>query len=179
MHRLFPLLLAALLVHCTAPDPNARADAERWRATADSLEQALARTADVLDDRMYTSLTFQDGNAENAMNFYLTLFDDAQILELQRWGAGMPGAEGTIMRARFSLDGNLFVCSDSPPVHAWDFSPAVSLYVECESAERIEALYGRLAEGGQAPMPLADYGFSERFAWVIDRYGVAWQLNLE
>jgi predicted 3-demethylubiquinone-9 3-methyltransferase (glyoxalase superfamily) len=160
-----------------APAPEG--DADRWRQTADSLRLALDRTIEVLDDRFYTSLTFQDGNAEEAMDFYATLFGEAKVLEIQRWGSEMPGMEGKIMRAKFSLDGNRFVCSDSPPVHAWDFTPAVSVYVECESAERIETLYAGLSEGGQTPMPLADYGFSERFAWLIDRYGVGWQLNLD
>jgi hypothetical protein len=66
----------------------------------------------------------------------------------------------------------------SPVTHAFGFTPAISLFVECESAEELDGAFARLAEGGQQLMPLGDYGFSARFGWLTDRFGVSWQLNL-
>ena len=131
-----------------------------------------------MKSQMLRSLTFQDGNAENAMNFYVELFDNSQVVKLQRWGAGGPVDEGKIMQATFELDGNLFMCSDSPAVHDWNFSPAVSHYLECEDDAELERLFSKLSENGNVTMPLNNYGFSQKFGWVIDQFGVSWQLNL-
>ena len=68
--------------------------------------------------------------------------------------------------------------SDSPPVHNWNFTPAISNYLECESEDEIEFLFQRLAEQGHISMPLNNYGFSQKFGWVTDQFGVSWQLNL-
>ena len=126
-----------------------------------------------------TFLTFQKGDAEEAMNFYIGLFDNSKIIKLQRWGKEGPGKEGTIMHAAFSLNGQLFMCSDSPPIHEWDFTPAVSNYVECEDESELERLFTKLSENGEVAMPLNNYGFSQKFGWVIDQFGVSWQLNLQ
>lgn len=123
-------------------------------------------------------LTFQKNDAEEAMNFYISLFDDSKIIRIQRWGKEGPGKEGTVMHATFQLNGQQFRCSDSPPVHNWDFTPAVSNYVACENEEEIERLFSKLSENGEVAMPLNNYGFSQKFGWVIDRFGVSWQLNL-
>ena len=125
-----------------------------------------------------TSLTFQKGNAEAAMNFYVGLFDNASITKVQRWPAGGPVEEGKIMQATFDLDGNLFMCSDSPAVHDWDFSPAVSTYLECENEAELDGLFEKLSENGDVKMPPNNYGFSQKFGWVTDQFGVSWQLNL-
>ncbi len=128
---------------------------------------------------MITSLTFQDNNAENAMNFYVELFDNSKIINVQRWGKEGPVEEGRIMQATFELDGNLFMCSDSPPVHDWNFTPAVSNYLECENESELNRLFSKLSENGKVTMPLNNYGFSQKFGWVIDQFGVSWQLNLK
>lgn len=125
-----------------------------------------------------TFLTFQDNNAEKAMNFYLDLFEDSKVVSVQRWAAGGPVEEGKIMMATFELNGSLFMCSDSPPVHNWDFSPAVSNFIECEGESEIENLFSKLSENGSVTMPLNNYGFSQKFAWVIDQFNISWQLNL-
>lgn len=129
--------------------------------------------------QMIRFLTFQDNNAENAMKFYVELFDNSKIIAIQRWGKDGPVEEGRIMQATFELDGNLFMCSDSPPVHDWDFTPAVSNYIECENKTELETLFSKLSEKGQVSMPLNNYGFSQKFGWVIDQFGVSWQLNLK
>ena len=113
------------------------------------------------------------------MNFYVELFDDSKIVDIKRWTKDGPGEEGKIMFAAFELNGTPFACSDSPPIHDWNFTPAVSNYLECESETEIERLYSKLSENGDIKMPPDNYGFSQKFAWVIDQFGVSWQLNLE
>ena len=131
-----------------------------------------------MQKQLIRSLTFQDGNAEQAMNFYVELFDNSHIVNVSRWPPGGPVEEGKVMQARFDLDGNLFMCSDSPPVHDWDFTPAVSNYIECDDMEEMERLFSKLSENGRVTMPLNNYGSSSCFGWVIDQFGVSWQLNL-
>ena len=133
----------------------------------------------IIKNQIATFLTFQDNNAENAMNFYVELFDNSKIINVQRWEKGGPVEEGRIMVAKFSLNGNLFMCSDSPPVHEWNFSPAVSNYIDCKNENELEKLFLKLSENGTITMPLNNYGFSQRFGWVIDQFGVSWQLNLK
>jgi predicted 3-demethylubiquinone-9 3-methyltransferase (glyoxalase superfamily) len=133
----------------------------------------------MMEQRIIPFLTFQKNDAEEAMNLYISLFDNSKIVEVKRWGKDGPGKEGTIMHAIFDLNGTRFMCSDSPPVHNWDFTPAVSNYVECGNEEEIERLFSKLSERGQVAMPLNNYGFSQKFGWVIDRFGVSWQLNLK
>ena len=118
------------------------------------------------------------GQAEEAMTLYTSLFDDGRIAELTRHGAEGPGAPGTVQRARFSLAGQDFLCTDSPPVHEFSFTPSFSIWIETESEDELERLFAALADGGTQLMPLDDYGFSRRFGWLNDRYGVSWQLNL-
>lgn len=131
------------------------------------------------EQRIITSLTFQKNDAEEAMNFYVSLFDNSKIILIKRWEKGGMGKEGTVMLAVFELNGQKFMCSDSPPIHNWDFTPAVSNYVECENEEKMKKLFSKLSENGKVTMPLDNYGFSQKFGWVIDKFGVSWQLNLE
>ena len=128
---------------------------------------------------LLTFLTFQKEDAEQAMNFYISLFDNSKVLDIQRWGAGMPSKEGTIMYATFQLNGSLYMCSDSPPIHEWDFTPAVSNFVNCSDEAEQEFLFAKLAENGKVLMPLNNYGFSQKFGFVTDQFGVSWQLNLQ
>lgn len=123
-------------------------------------------------------LTFQPGSgpsAAEAMSTYVELFDDGQILSDQRRGPGESGGEGTVTLAEFVVAGQKFRCSDSPIIHEWNFSPAVSIWVECSSTDEQQRLFTALAVDGQEHMPLGDYGFG-RFGWVQDRFGVNWQL---
>ncbi|MCU1670520.1 MAG: 3-demethylubiquinone-9 3-methyltransferase, partial [Blastococcus sp.] len=84
----------------------------------------------------------------------------------------------TVQFARFSLAGQEFLCTDSPPVHDFSFTPSFSVWIETESEDELQRLFAALRDGGTELMPLDDYGFSRRFGWVNDRYGVSWQLNL-
>jgi len=124
-------------------------------------------------------LMFQNADAEEAMNFYVSLVEDSEIKSIVRYGANEPGEEGTVMLANFSLKGQEFMCIDSNVKHAFTFTPSFSIYLTCSTEDELDLLYQKLLEGGQALMPLDNYGFSKKFGWVNDRFGVSWQLNLE
>ena len=129
------------------------------------------------DAKIHPFLMFE-GKAEEAMNFYISLFPGAEVLDIVRYGPGQPGAEGSVMKASFSLRGLTILCIDSIVKHGFTFTPAISLFVECESEDEIDRVTSALLADGNALMPLGEYGFSRKFAWVSDRYGVSWQLNL-
>ena len=113
------------------------------------------------------------------MNFYIELFDNSKITNIKRWGTEGPGKEGTVMHATFILNGKLFMSSDSPAVHEWGFTPAISNYVECKDESELERLFTALSENGKILMPLNNYGFSQKFGFLEDKFGVSWQLNLQ
>jgi predicted 3-demethylubiquinone-9 3-methyltransferase (glyoxalase superfamily) len=118
------------------------------------------------------------GAAEEAMSLYVSLFPQSRIVTLDRYGPGEPGKEGTVKHAVFELNATRLMCIDSPVQHPFTFTPAVSLFIDCDDQAQIDHLFERLSEGGQVFMPPDSYGFSRRFAWIQDRYGVSWQLNL-
>lgn len=122
-------------------------------------------------------LMFQ-GNAEEAMSFYVSLFPSARVEDIVRYGPNQPGKEGSVVKARFSLANQTVLCTDSAVKHEFTFTAAFSFFVQCESEQEIDQLYEALAAGGSTPMPLGGYGFSRKFAWVTDRFAVSWQLNL-
>ena len=124
-----------------------------------------------------THLMFE-GAAEEAMSFYVSLFPGSEITQVTRYGPGEPGKEGTVKRADFKLIGHDLICIDSPVKHGFTFTPSVSIFVDCESAAELDEAFNRLAAGGKVLMPLDNYGFSTRFGWCQDRFGVSWQLNL-
>ena len=119
------------------------------------------------------------GRAEEAMNFYASLFTNSEILAISRFGANEEGPEGKVRHATFSLNGQQFMCIDSDAaMHGFTFTPAISLYVTCATEQEIDRLYEKLSEGGGVMMPLAAYPFSPKFAWIADKFGVSWQLSL-
>ncbi|MBI1325903.1 VOC family protein [bacterium] len=122
-------------------------------------------------------LMFQ-GSAEEAIRFYVGVFAGSEVRNIERYGPGQPGAEGTVKRADFTLGGQDVICIDSPVKHAFKFTPSISMFVECETEVELQHAFEALAEGGAVLMPLNDYGFSRKFGWVNDRFGVSWQLNL-
>ena len=132
-----------------------------------------------MNSKAATLLMFQDGRAEEAMKFYVSLFGNSEIISVEHYGAGESGAEGSVKRADFIVQGHNLICIDSPIKHGFSFTPSISIYVECESEAEIEETFAQLSTGGQIFMPLDDYGFSARFGWATDRFGVSWQLNLQ
>lgn len=121
---------------------------------------------------------FQDGKAQAALDLYLATFPDSGVVRIERYAHGEPGLAGTIKVAVFKLCGREFMCSDSPIRHNFTFTPANSTFVEFDSVSELDRIFGLLAEGGGILMALDNYGFSPRFGWVNDRFGVSWQLNL-
>jgi predicted 3-demethylubiquinone-9 3-methyltransferase (glyoxalase superfamily) len=133
---------------------------------------------EVASTQKVTTFLMFEGVAEEAMTFYVSLFKDAEVVNVNRYSADAAGKEGSVEHATFSLAGQQFMCIDSPAEHAFTFTPSNSLYVQCDDEAEIDRLYAALGDGGSALMPLGNYGFSPRFGWVNDRYGVSWQLNL-
>jgi len=127
--------------------------------------------------KVTTHLMFE-GVAEEAMRFYVSLFRGSGINQVERYGPGEPGAEGTVKVATFTLADQEFICIDSPVKHEFTFTPSMSLFVDCDSEAELEGVFSRLSAGGVVLMPIDNYGFSTKFGWVKDRFGVSWQLNL-
>lgn len=121
-------------------------------------------------------LMFQ-GDAQAAIDLYTATLPDTRVVALKPHPTPTPGG-GTVMLARVAICGREYLFSDSPSVHAFTFTPSSSIFVECDDAEQLDRLFEALAEGGGVLMPLGDYGFSRRFGWLADRFGVSWQLNL-
>ncbi len=125
-----------------------------------------------------TTFLMFEGNAESAMNLYISLFKNSEIKQIARYGKEGPGKENSVIHAIFTIDGQEYMASDSYVKHNFTFTPSISIYVQCETLEQLDTLFNKLSEGGGVMMPLDDYGFSKRFGWVSDRFGVSWQLNL-
>jgi predicted 3-demethylubiquinone-9 3-methyltransferase (glyoxalase superfamily) len=119
-----------------------------------------------------------EGRAEEAMTFYCSLFADGEVLQIARYGPEGPGPEGSVIKAGFRVAGQEVMCIDSFVKHGFTFTPAMSLFVDCQDEAELDRLSAALSEGGSFLMPPGAYGFSRKFAWVQDRFGVSWQLNL-
>lgn len=175
------LLVFTLTLSCSNNEKTSKTKEEliQLQTELDSIKQLYKDNIKTTTNQIATFLTFQKGDAEQAMNFYITLFDNSKIEDVKRWGKDAPGQEGTIMHATFSLNGKQFMCSDSPAIHDWGFTPAVSNFVECKDNSELEELFTKLSENGKVMMPLNNYGFSQKFGFVEDQFGVSWQLNLK
>lgn len=108
-------------------------------------------------------LWFND-QAEEAMNFYVSLFRNSKILMLRRYGKEGPGPEGTVMTGTFQLEGQEFMALNGGP--HFSFTPAISLFVSCQTQEEVDELWDKLSAGG-AP---------NQCGWLQDKYGVSWQI---
>lgn len=108
-------------------------------------------------------LWFND-QAEEAMNFYVSLFRNSKILMLRRYGKEGPGPEGTVMTGTFQLEGQEFMALNGGP--HFSFTPAISLFVNCQTQEEVDELWDKLSAGG-AP---------NQCGWLQDKYGVSWQV---
>lgn len=121
----------------------------------------------------------QCGKAEEAIKFYISLFKNSEIKHIDYWKAGEPsGKEGLVKHAIFTLNGLEYMASENTYEHNFTFTPSMSIYVNCEDEKELASLFQKLSEGGSVMMPLDNYGFSKKFGWVSDKYGVSWQLNL-
>lgn len=127
--------------------------------------------------RSITPFLMFEGMAEQAMEFYISVFPNSAITNIERYGPGEPGPEGSVKRAEFTLCGRVYQCIDSPMKHAFTFTPSISLFVECTDEAELDSAYSSLSADGKVMMPPGNYGFSQKFAWISDRFGVSWQLN--
>ena len=111
-----------------------------------------------------TPFLWFDGNAEEAVNFYVSLFKNSRVVNMSRYGDGGPGPKGTVMSATFELNGQEFMALNGGP--HFTFTPAVSFFVKCETQQEVDELWERLSAGGK----------KERCGWLKDKYGLSWQI---
>lgn len=119
-----------------------------------------------------------EGKAEEAMRYYTSVFPGSEIERIERYDADDPGAAGMVKQAIFRLNDQRFMCIDSPVHHAFTFTAAMSLFVDCQTEAELDRIFALLSDGGAILMPIGSYPFSQRFVWLTDRFGVSWQLNL-
>jgi predicted 3-demethylubiquinone-9 3-methyltransferase (glyoxalase superfamily) len=112
-----------------------------------------------------TPFLWFDNNAEEAMNFYISVFKDSKILKVTRNGKGGPGPEGTVLTASFELNGQNFAVLNGGPI--FKFTEAVSFVVNCETQDEIDYYWNKLtSDGGQESM----------CGWLKDKFGLSWQI---
>ena len=111
-----------------------------------------------------TPFLWFDGKAEEAMNFYISIFKKSKILSVTRYGEAGPGPKGTVMTATFQLDGQNFAALNGGPHYT--FTPAISFFVNCETQQEVDELWDKLSEGGE----------KQRCGWLKDKYGLSWQI---
>jgi predicted 3-demethylubiquinone-9 3-methyltransferase (glyoxalase superfamily) len=111
-----------------------------------------------------TPFLWFDGKAEEAMNFYVSIFKNSKVVRVNRYGAAGPGPKGTVMSATFQLDGQEFLALNGGP--QFTFSPAISFFVNCETQAEVDELWEKLSAGGK----------KERCGWLKDKYGLSWQI---
>lgn len=108
----------------------------------------------------------QNGNAEKAVNFYLSLIKDSRIQKVERYGAGEQGVEGTVKHMIFTLHGQEFMASDGGRDHGFTFTPAISWMINCGTQNEVDQLWEKLSANGQ----------KEDCGWLRDQFGVSWQV---
>lgn len=105
-----------------------------------------------------------DGNAEEAMNFYTSIFSDSKIESVNRYGQHGPGPAGQVISGTFLLNGQRFMVLNGGP--QFKFTPAISLFVNCETQEEVDDLWEKLSDGGEPG----------RCGWLLDKFGLSWQV---
>jgi predicted 3-demethylubiquinone-9 3-methyltransferase (glyoxalase superfamily) len=108
-------------------------------------------------------LWFND-QAEEAVKFYISIFRNSKIGSISRYEEEGPGPKGTVMMITFQLEGREFMALNGGPM--FSFSPAISLFVNCETQEEVDSFWEKLSEGGE----------QEQCGWLKDKYGVSWQI---
>jgi predicted 3-demethylubiquinone-9 3-methyltransferase (glyoxalase superfamily) len=111
-----------------------------------------------------TPFLWFDGQAEEAMAFYVSVFKGSRAMTVTRYGDGGPLPKGTVMSATFQLEGQDFYALNGGPGFA--FSPAISFFVSCETQDEVDELWEKLSAGGE----------KQRCGWLKDRFGVSWQI---
>jgi predicted 3-demethylubiquinone-9 3-methyltransferase (glyoxalase superfamily) len=109
-------------------------------------------------------LWFND-QAEEAMNFYISIFKNSKVVSITRTGEAGPGPKGSVLVCYFELEGQSFVALNGGP--QYKFTPAISLYVDCETQAEVDELWSKLLDGGGSPV---------QCGWLADKYGLSWQI---
>lgn len=120
-------------------------------------------------------LTFQ-GRAEEALELYAAAFPTAKITEKKLYGKDDPGNEGKIQQAVLAIGDNRIRVFDGPMVPGFHFSSAFSFFVQVNGAGKLDAIAEKLVEKGEVKMEAGEYAFAERYTWLVDKFGVNWQL---
>lgn len=105
-----------------------------------------------------------DDKAEEATNFYVSVFKNSKVVRVTRYGDAGPGPKGTVMSTEFQLEGQDFFALNGGPL--FQFTPALSLFIRCETQQEVDELWEKLSEGGR----------TDRCGWLQDRYGLSWQI---
>jgi len=108
-----------------------------------------------------TPFLWFDDKAEEAMNFYVSIFKNSKVVSVSRYGEAGPGPKGTVMSATFQLEGLDFFALNGGPL--FSFTPAISLYVNCVTQQEVDELWEKLSEGGE----------KQRCGWLKDKYGLS------
>jgi predicted 3-demethylubiquinone-9 3-methyltransferase (glyoxalase superfamily) len=111
-----------------------------------------------------TPFLWFDSKAEEAANFYASIFKDAKVLEVVRYPEGGPAPTGTVMTVRFQLQGQTFVALNGGPQYT--FSPAISFVVNCETQDEVDHYWEKLCAGGE----------EIQCGWLQDKFGLSWQI---
>jgi predicted 3-demethylubiquinone-9 3-methyltransferase (glyoxalase superfamily) len=111
-----------------------------------------------------TPFLWFDGNAEEAVNFYVSIFKNSRVVRTSRYGDAGPGPKGTVMSATFILDGEEFYALNGGP--QYKFTPAISLFIKCETQQEVDDLWEKLSQGGR----------TDRCGWLQDKFGLSWQV---
>lgn len=111
-----------------------------------------------------TPFLWYNNQAEEAMNYYVSIFKNSKVGRVTRCGDAGPGPKGSVMTATFQLEGQEFMALNGGPM--FQFSPAISFFVNCKTQEEVDNLWERLAEGGE----------KSRCGWLKDKFGVSWQI---
>jgi predicted 3-demethylubiquinone-9 3-methyltransferase (glyoxalase superfamily) len=111
-----------------------------------------------------TPFLWFDGKAEEAMNFYVSIFKNSKVVRVTRYGDAGPGPKGAVMSATFQLEGQEFYALNGGPQYT--FTPAISFFVSCETQRDVDELWERLSAGGA----------TDRCGWLRDKYGLSWQI---
>jgi predicted 3-demethylubiquinone-9 3-methyltransferase (glyoxalase superfamily) len=122
------------------------------------------KTKEVTMQKITTYLWFND-NAEEAISLYTSIFKNSKILNAYRYGEGENGSSGKLMSATFQLEGQEFIALNGGP--QFQFNEAISLFVNCNTQEEVDDLWGKLT---------ADGGEEGRCGWLKDKFGVSWQI---
>jgi predicted 3-demethylubiquinone-9 3-methyltransferase (glyoxalase superfamily) len=123
-------------------------------------------------------LMFQHAKGREAIDFYAATIPGSSVDSMQLFGPEGPGPEGTILRAYLTIAGQKVMVHDSFITHGFDFTPSFSFFLDVADEAEFDRLFAALSEGGAVLMPPANYGWSPKFGWCSDRFGVSWQVNL-